>query len=243
MKNVLILGATSVMAQAVAREFGGNGFRLMLAVRHPDHLSDFEKDFEIRYKTKPDLLQFDALDMGKHKSFYDSLPVKPDVVVCVFGYMTDQLRAQKDFTEARCMIDTNLTGAVSILEIVAQDMENRKQGCIIGVSSVAGDRGRRSNYIYGCGKAGFTAYLSGLRNRLSSSNVHVMTVKPGFVYTRMTDGMKLPAPITAKPEQVGRAIYQGYLKQKDVIYTLWMWRYIMMIIRCIPEAFFKRMKL
>jgi len=161
----------------------------------------------------------------------------------VFGYLGEQAVAQSDFSEAQKIIDTNYTGAVSILNIVADDFEQRKSGAIIGISSVAGDRGRQSNYIYGSAKAALTAYLSGLRNRLAKSKLQVMTVKPGFVRTKMTANLPLPGPVTAKPHQVANDVFKAYRKQNDVIYTLWMWRYLMLVVRHIPEAIFKRMSL
>jgi short-subunit dehydrogenase len=118
-----------------------------------------------------------------------------------------------------------------------------KQGVIVGISSVAGERGRQSNYIYGSAKAGFTAYLSGLRNRLQKENVHVLTVLPGFVYTKMTENLKLPKPLTAAPEEVGVAVYNGVVKRKNVVYVRWMWRWIMLIIKLVPESMFKKLKL
>ena len=132
---------------------------------------------------------------------------------------------------------------VSILSVIADDFEKRGSGCIAAISSVAGDRGRQSNYIYGSAKAGLTAYLSGLRNRLTSKGVHVMTVKPGFCRTKMTENLELPAALTASPEQVAHAVYRGMEKGRSTVYTLWMWRWIMLIIKHIPEPIFKKMKL
>jgi short-subunit dehydrogenase len=114
---------------------------------------------------------------------------------------------------------------------------------MVGISSVAGDRGRKSNYIYGAAKAALTAYLSGLRNRLYELQVHVMTVKPGFVATKMTEGMDLPEKLTALPEEVARDIFSAQQKGKDVLYTKWMWRWVMLIIRNIPEFQFKKMSI
>ena len=129
------------------------------------------------------------------------------------------------------------------METIAADFEQRNEGTICGISSVAGERGRKSNYLYGSAKAGFSEYLSGLRNRLAKSNVHVVTVKPGFIDTKMTEGMPLPAPLTAQPEQVAKDIFKACMKKKNVIYTLWMWRWIMAIIRNIPEPIFKKLDL
>ena len=126
---------------------------------------------------------------------------------------------------------------------MANDFEQRRSGTIVGISSVAGDRGRASNYIYGSAKAGLSAYLSGLRNRLAKSNVHVLTVKPGFVRTKMTADLPLPGPVTAKPERVANDIFSAAHRQSNEIYTLSIWRPLMFVIRNIPETIFKRLNL
>lgn len=241
MNNVLILGATSDLAQAMAKKFEAEGWSLSLAARNMELLQPIASDLRVRSKTAVQTLEFDATDFPSHQGFYDSLPVKPDAVICVFGYMGDQLIARTDFDEVRKTIDVNYTGAVSILNVVAADFEQRGHGSIVGISSVAGDRGRQSNYIYGSAKAGFTAYLSGLRNRLFKSGVHVMTVKPGFCRTKMTESMELPAALTASPERVATAVFQGLEKKRNVVYTLWMWRWIMLVIQHIPEVVLKRL--
>src|SRR5690606_21774140 len=135
-------------------------------------------------------------------SFIGSFTNFPAISVCVFGYLGEQSVAQNDFAEAQRIISTNFTGAVSVLNLIGSLYESRKSGTIVGISSVAGERGRQSNYIYGSSKAAFTAYLSGMRNRLFKSNVHVVTVKPGFVETKMTHELDLPPLLTAKPSQV-----------------------------------------
>jgi short-subunit dehydrogenase len=241
MKNILILGATSDMAQAIAKKYAAEGWSLTLAALEPELLGPIAGDLRVRTNTPVEALEFDATDFASHRTFYEALAVKPDAAICVFGYMGDQLEARTDFDEVRRTIDINFTGAVSILNVVADDFEKRGHGAIAGISSVAGDRGRQSNYIYGCAKAGFTAYLSGLRSRLAKSGVHVMTVKPGFCRTKMTEQLDLPAALTASPEQVADAVFKGLDKKRNVVYTLWMWRWIMLIIRHIPEFIFKKM--
>lgn len=241
MKNILILGATSDMAQAIARKYAAEGWSLTLAALESDLLEPIAGDLQVRTQTEIQALEFDATDFTSHRGFYDSLETKPDIVVCVFGYMGDQDLARTDVDEVRRTIDVNYTGAVSILNVVAEDFEKRGSGSIIGISSVAGDRGRQSNYIYGSAKAGFTAYLSGLRNRLAKTGVHVMTVKPGFVRTKMTEHLELPAALTADPDQVAKAIFLGEEKNRNVVYILWMWRWIMLAIKHIPEFVFKKM--
>ena len=243
MTRALILGATSDIAKATAAQFARQGFDLILAARQSERLATVVTDLEIRFNVQVEAIEFDAVDFASHESFYRNLPDKPEVAVCVFGYLGDQTKAQVDFSETKQIIDTNYTGAVSILNIVANDFEQRRSGTIIGISSVAGERGRQSNYLYGSAKAALTTYLSGLRNRLAKSNVHVITVKPGFVRTKMTAGLPLPAPLTAKPERVALDVFDAYQKRRNQVYTLWMWRYVMVVIRNIPESTFKRLQL
>ncbi len=243
MPYVLILGAGSDVAVACAQEFASHKFDLYLAGRDRASLEARASDLQIRYAITARVVPFDALDFDSHPTIYGSLDPKPEVTICVFGLLGDQMKAQENWSHARKIVDSNYTGAVSILNVIAADYEKSKRGTIVGISSVAGERGRQSNYIYGSAKAGFTAYLSGLRNRLAKTGVHVLTVKPGFINTKMTEGLKLPKPITAQPEQLGKAIYNAVKKRKNVIYVLPSWRLIMLIIRNIPEGIFKKLKL
>lgn len=242
-KTILILGASSDIARGVADKFASEGWSLLLAGRDSDKLARDAADMKLRHNVAATSLKFDALDFDSHNNFWESISEKPDCVVCVFGYLGDQKVSERDWSEARKAIDTNFTGAVSILNIAANYYEERKSGAIIGISSVAGDRGRMSNYLYGSAKAGFTAYLSGLRARLSKSGVKVITVKPGFVATRMTEGMPLPPLLTASPAAVAGDIYRAFVKGKPVVYTKWFWKFIMLIIIHIPERVFQKLKL
>ena len=242
-RNALILGATSDMAVALARKFGTHGYSLTLAARNIEKIKATQSDIQIRQRVSVDIATFDANDVESHEAFYYSLPVKPDVVICVFGLLGKQAEAQQNWKACEEILYANFIGAVSILNIVANDMEQRKQGVIIGISSVAGERGRQSNYLYGSAKAGFTTYLSGLRNRLYKSNVHVLTVKPGFVKTRMIENIKTPGPLTSHPIKVANDIYNAMSKRSNVVYTSSIWRPIMYVIKSIPESVFKRLKL
>lgn len=242
-ENVLILGATSDMAVAIARQLALEGYSITLAARSTERLSALEGDLRVRHKITVSSSRFDALDFGSHESFYQSLAEKPDIVVCVFGFLGDQAEAQQNWSQCQDIIHTNYTGAVSILNVVANDFERRRKGVIVGVSSVAGERGRQSNYIYGSAKAGFTAYLSGLRNRLHRQGVHVVTVKPGFVKTKMIENLSTPAILTASPGAVAKKVSKAIRNKWDTVYILPAWRLIMFIIRCIPESIFKKLKL
>ena len=242
--NLLILGANSDVAHALARQFAaGEQADLLLASRDVELLAKKARDIEIRHDVTARTLSFDAVDTATHKAFYEALDPKPDGVIAAFGILGDQSHAQSDFTEAQRIIQTNFTGAVSILEIVAADFQRRGQGFIIGISSVAGERGRQSNYIYGAAKGALSIYLSGLRNRMSKHRVRVITVLPGFIRTKMTASLPLPGLLTADPEQAAADIYKAYGKSRDVVYTRWFWRWIMAVIKAIPEPLFKRMSL
>jgi short-subunit dehydrogenase len=242
-KHVLVLGATSDMAVAIARKFGFHGYTLTLAARNLERLQAIQSDIQIRQSARVDIVYFDAIDIATHQTFYDRLPMKPDIVFCVFGLLGDQVKAQSDWNSCEEILLSNYIGAVSILNIIANDFELKKSGVIVGISSVAGERGRQSNYLYGSAKAGFTAYLSGMRNRLFKQGVHVLTVKPGFVKTRMLENMKTPGPLTATPKKVADDIYNAVIKRKNTIYTLAIWRLVMYVIKSIPESIFKKLKL
>jgi decaprenylphospho-beta-D-erythro-pentofuranosid-2-ulose 2-reductase len=243
MPTVLVLGATSDIGFAIAKKFASQKYDVQLAARNTDALKPFQSDIQIRFGVQCTLHAFDALNFESHHSFYDQLTPKPDVTVYVIGYMNENERVIGDWNETLQTINTNYTGAVSILNIVASDYATKQKGTIVGISSVAGNRGRQSNYIYGSSKAAFTAYLSGLRNKLFHSRVHVMTVLPGFVYTKMTEHLKLPKPLTAQPEEVANAVYKGVMNKSDVIYVKWFWKWIMFTITSVPESIFKKKKL
>ena len=178
-----------------------------------------------------------------HDTFVDSLPELPEVAVSAIGLMGSQEASETDIPAAITVMRSNYEGPASILAILANRFAKRGSGILIGISSVAGERGRATNYIYGSAKAGFTAFLSGLRNRLTSRGVHVVTVLPGFVATRMTEGMDLPAKLTAQPEEVASAIARATERKTNTLYVRPVWWLIMAIIRNIPEALFKKMKI
>jgi decaprenylphospho-beta-D-erythro-pentofuranosid-2-ulose 2-reductase len=240
---ILILGASSDIAKALARRYAKEKYNFYLAGRNIEELKKDAADLSIRYGVQAVAVPFDMTSFTSHAAFYASLEPKPTGIICVAGYLGEQKRAEQNFEEAYKIMATNFTGCVSILNIVANELEAARAGFIIGISSVAGDRGRASNYLYGSAKAGFTTYLSGLRNRLSKAGVQVITVKPGFVNTKMTEGLSLNPALTAKPDEVAKDIYNAQVKGKDIIYTKWFWRYIMLIITSIPEKIFKKLSL
>ncbi|MBT29641.1 MAG: short-chain dehydrogenase [Thalassobius sp.] len=241
--TVLILGATSDMAIAIARKFAAEKYNIQLAGRNPEKLVPLKSDLIARFGVESEVFAFDACDFKNHSSFYGNLPQKPEIVICVFGYMVEEDVARDNWVEAEKMITINFTGAASILNTISKHFEKRGTGSIVGISSVAGERGRQSKLFYGSAKAGFSTFLAGLRNRTAKSGVHVMSVKPGFVYTKMTAELELPEILTAKPEEVANAIYKGIKKKKNTIYVRWFWKWIMLIIKNIPEPIFKKMNI
>ena len=243
MEYILVLGAKSDIAIAIAKKYAKNGYNIYLAARNTEDIKPTASDIEISYGVSAKCLKFDALDYKSHQHFYDNLEKEPIGVISAFGYLGEQITAQNDFNHSEKIINSNFTGMVSILNIIANNFEERQTGFIVTISSVAGDRGRKSNYIYGSAKAALSTYLSGLRNRLHDANVQVLTVKPGFVNTKMTEGMDLPAKLTAEPIQVANDIYKAQQSGKNIIYTKSIWRWIMLVIKFIPEWHFKKMSI
>jgi short-subunit dehydrogenase len=244
--TVLILGATSGIASALAKEFAAHKYDLVLGGRDRDELSALASDLSLRNSVRASVLAFDALDTQTHAAILTSFLTEAGnalagAVVCI-GYLGDQAKAQVDWDEARLILETNFTGCVSALNILANHFELRRTGFICALSSVAGDRGRQSNYHYGAAKAGLSVYLQGLRNRLFPAGVKVITVKPGFVDTRMTYG-RPGLFLLASPESVAQGIFRAIVKGKSVVYLPWFWRPIMLIVRSIPETIFKRLKM
>jgi decaprenylphospho-beta-D-erythro-pentofuranosid-2-ulose 2-reductase len=242
--NVLILGATSAIARGTAAAFAARGDNLYLASRDLQELKRIAADLHVRYGMKVHYGLFDAEATATHARFFQSVIQEMHElsgVVLAFGLLGDQ-QAARDFSVAEKIIASNFTGAVSILSHCANHFEPLKRGFIIGISSVAGDRGRQSNYVYGAAKGALSLYLQGLRNRLFASGVRVVTIKPGFVDTAMTFG--LPGLfLVASPQEIGKKIVQTLNKSADVVYLPGFWRYIMLIIKHIPEPIFKRMKM
>lgn len=244
MKNtVLILGAASDMGMAIARKYAEKGHSLQLAARNIDRLEPLCSDIQIRHNVACTLHELDITSFNSLKNFWESIEVKPQITISVIGYMNDNEKVITSEEETLKTINTNFTGLALLLNIIANNYAKNEDGVIAGVSSVAGMRGRQSNYIYGSAKAGFTAYLSGLRNKMYHHKVHVMTVLPGFVYTKMTEHLNLPKLLTANPENVASSVYNGLKKKKNIIFIKWFWRWIMLIITSVPEFIFKKKKL
>ena len=239
-ENLLILGAKSDIAMAVAYRFAQEGFDIQLAARNVKTLDTTQSDIQIRHEVAVTLHEFDALDVENHHHFIASLETLPTIVMCAIGMMEHQDNCDQSMETTVLMIRSNFEGPSVVLHCFAQAFQKRGHGTLIGISSCAGERGRASNYTYGSSKAGLTAFLSGLRNKYFQDGLLVITVIPGFVQTKMTERLNLPKMLTVNANTVANVIYRAYEKKRDVIYIGWYWHLIMMIIKLIPEKFFKR---
>jgi hypothetical protein len=242
-KTCLIIGATSDIASAIAEEYAKCGYNLILAGIENELLNKIGQDIQIRYNILCQMIEFDILNLDSQQALIERIPELPEGIVFAVGYLGDQKESETNFEESKKVIDINYSYAVNLLNHFANEFEKRKSGFIVAISSVAGDRGRKTNYIYGAAKAALTAYLSGLRNRLTSSNVQVMTVKPGFVKTKMTSHLALPGKFTAEPKEVAQDVINGFKKKKDIVYTKKIYRYMLFVIKHIPESIFKKLSI
>ncbi len=247
LKSVVIVGACSTLARAVAMRFAAQDFALVLAEQDTAELEAIAQDLRVRYGRPCHVLPFDALDYGSHPGFVaacsETLGGPPDGVAVCFGMMPAQEDAQKDFSVAHTCLDVNYTGAMSVLERFAEVFEARGSGFLAAVSSVAGDRGRKSNYHYGAAKGALSVFLSGLQNRLHKRGVSVTTIKPGFLDTKMTWGLNLPARLVTDPQRAAEIAVRAILKRRGVVYVPCYWLGIMHVIRHIPGVIFKRLSL
>ncbi|HVX14765.1 MAG TPA: SDR family oxidoreductase [Pirellulales bacterium] len=245
-ENVLIVGALSGIARAIAGELAAQRHGLVLAARDRDELARTAADLRVRHGGQVDTMSFEALDFASHPGMFDAadraVPGGLTGIVFCAGWMAEQQLAAADFAATRQMIDVNYTAAVSLLNHAANVFEARRRGWICALSSVAGDRGRQSNYLYGSTKSALSAYLQGLRNRLTPAGVAVITIKPGCVDTGMTYGAD-KLPFLVGPEVVGRDVARAIARRSSVVYTPRLWWAVMTAIRLIPEAAFRRMKL
>ena len=239
----VIVGATSSMARAFARRVAEDGAHVLLAGRDMDDMGRTGEDCRLRGAASSRVVAFDARDPETFGPIVEAAGVEPGPVsVAVFvASMPEQSEIDENPALVANTITDGFTGPARLLHMMAPLLEERGAGTVVGVGSVAGDRGRLGNYVYGSGKAGFHTYLAGLRNRLGRSGVHVVTVKPGFVDTAMTWGLE-GLFLVATPEAVAADIWKAVQKKRNVIYTPWFWRFIMLIIIHIPEFIFKKLK-
>lgn len=237
--RILILGATSGIARACALEWARRGSDLVLAGRDLEELEILATDARIRFGNRVDVIAFEARDFESHAEFWQGCGAI-DGVICALGLMPPQTEMERDFESCRAMIEINYTACVSVLNLIANDFEEKKRGFLVILSSVAGERARQSNYLYGSAKAGITAYAEGLRARLFASGVSVTTVLPGPVDTAMTWGSD-KLPLLVPPEKVASDIYRGARRKSDVVWSPAPWRVIFAVLRIVPSFIWKRL--
>jgi len=241
---MIVLGSTSEVAQAFvekALQEGEKFEKIYLVTSNRETTERFARHIDVKFFQQSEVIE---LDLMKEIDYNRLDSVHSQLLFCAAGYLGEgSEEGLYDNRNTERIISINYSRLVPVINYFAHKFESRRSGTIIGLSSVAGDRGRQSNFIYGSAKAAFTAYLSGLRNYLFEKKVHVMTVKPGFMATKMTEGMPLNPALTATPKQAAAYIFKAYKSRRNITYVLPVWAVIMMIIRNIPEFLFKKLKL
>lgn len=244
-RNILIIGATSAIAEQVARRYAESGCQLFLVGRNRSRLECIADDLQVRSRLT---VAYEALDLTCVESHADLLKKAQvalgdiDIVLIAHGSLPNQKKCEASFFDTQKELNSNFLSVVSLLTMFANYFEQRKKGYIAVITSVAGDRGRQSNYIYGTAKGALTIFLQGLRNRLAASHVTVLTIKPGFVNTPMTKEFK-KGLLWSSPEFVAKKIVEAIAKKRSVIYVPFYWQYIMGVIKAIPEKIFCRLSL
>lgn len=243
--KVLVLGATSAIALATTRIYAARGASLYLVARNPERLLAAAADARVRGASQVYTRTVDLDDISAHATLLVDVTQKLsplDIALIAHGILGDQADGERVFSAAEVVLRTNFLSVISLLTCLANEFAGRKSGTIAVISSIAGDRGRKRNYIYGTSKAAVTVFLQGLRARLHHHGVHVLTVKPGFVASPMTAHLK-QGLLFSSPERIARGIASAIEKRKDVVYLPWFWRPISYVIRAVPERIFKRLNL
>jgi len=244
-RKVFIFGATSALAEAAARLFASDSSSFFLVARDPDKLKVLTDDLRIRGASKVATAIADALDYDRHQTIVEEACAVLDgldTVLIAHGSLPDQKCCEQSFDLVRREFEINTLGVLSLLTHAANLFESQGSGTLCVISSVAGDRGRQSNYVYGAAKGAVSIFLQGLRNRLHSKGVQVLTIKPGFVDTPMTAAFS-KSRLWTTPDVVAKGIYKAVIHKKDIVYLPWFWAPVMQVIRLIPETIFKRLRL
>jgi decaprenylphospho-beta-D-erythro-pentofuranosid-2-ulose 2-reductase len=243
LRRILLTGATSAIAQAAARSFAADGDSLVLAGRNLDRLESVAADLRVRGAARVETLEIDFLDTGRCPALVEQARERLDgldVLLVAQGTLPDQAACERDVEQTLREHSLNTASTIALLVPAANLFETQGHGCLAVITSIAGVRGRRSNYVYGSAKAAVSAYLEGLRGRMAASGVSVVDVRPGFVDTPMTADIA-KNPLFASAADVGQRVYRAVCRGEDVVYTPWFWRWIALVLRCIPRPIFKRL--
>lgn len=248
MANTIIFGATSAIAAECAKLLVSEGDSVYLVGRNMEKLERLRKDLVVRAndRQKIEAANADLDDQARHQELFDQAVASfgsLDRILIAHGTLPDQKQCESSVERTMQALNTNALSAVSLLTIAANYLESRGSGSLVAISSVAGDRGRQSNYVYGAAKGMVTLFMQGLRNRLAKQGVQVLTVKPGFVDTPMTQGITKKGALWAQPDAIAKGIISAIHRGRNEVYLLWFWRWIMLIIKCIPENIFKKLSL
>lgn len=242
--HIVIIGATAAIAREIARRYAAQGASFVLVARDADRTTALAGDLQTRGAVASHVIQADLAEIGQHagivKECRDVL-TSIDLVVIAHGVLPDQAQCDADVDAALATFHVNATSAISLTHRFTNVLEAQGSGSVVVLSSVAGERGRRSNYVYGSAKAALSAYASGLRAKAAQKGVHVITVKPGLVDTPMTAHLPKTA-LFATPGHVADAVVRAVTAQGRVIYAPWPWRPLMTVVRAIPERWFMRLK-
>ena len=231
-KTVLILGANSDVAKQCIKQYIAKGFSVIAASRNTQSLENFIQQNNLNSKVT--VLPFEAADFDFHQQFYDKLSVKPHIIVYAAGFLVDNDKALNDFKGAQQMMTVNYMGAVSILNIIATDENNTNLERIIGLSSLSGVRGRKSNFVYGSTKAAFTTYLAGLRQKLAQRNITVNVLVSGYINTKINAGLELNKNLLMEPDYVAKHIANA--GSSFTIVPNFKWKMIYFILKILPES-------
>lgn len=242
-KNILILGGNSDIAMSLIRDLIKLESNIFFTCKNERTVLAIEKKIKNNYQVNSKGYPLDILKLSEHKSFWNKLEIEPDILISCIGYLNKTSISSYNQSDTLKTINVNFLGLVNLFNIIAYHFKKRGFGVIVGISSVAGERGRKSNFIYGSAKSGFTTYLSGLRNSLYHDNINVITVLPGPVKTKMTKNIKISKYLSTNTNTVSSYIIEAIKSKKNIVFVKWYWRLIIIVIKIIPESIFKKLNL
>lgn len=241
--HILIFGATSDVAQELAKLYIQKGDEVTLLGIETQSLKPYQSDLQVRYNKDVNIVEFDILKYKSPDSKLIELIQSSDIAIILIGYLGNQDLADQDDEELNRIVILNYSKVIEVINQIQRIYVEKKSGVIAGISSVAGDRGKQSNYAYGSAKAGLSVYLDGLRNRLYPKGVHVVTIKPGFMATKMTQHLSLPKFLTASPQAAAKQIVRAVQTKRNKVYIIPVWRYISLVLQLVPDSIFKKLRM